>query len=83
MRKEKCEIPGPPLRKAKVGSLATLVVCGPGPRRAEEVVKVEKVEGREIYVEGLGLAFSRDTGVAKTTLKKGMLVMLDDELVSL
>jgi hypothetical protein len=43
MRKEKCEIPGPPLRKAKVGSLVNLVCCGPGARRAEETVKSDKL----------------------------------------
>ncbi|MCI0150356.1 hypothetical protein KNO81_31285 [Paraburkholderia sediminicola] len=82
MRKEKCEIPGPPLRKAKVGSLVNLVCCGPGPTRAEESVKVRHVGDGDIYIEGVDFAFCRRTGVARVTLQPGMLVMLD-EVVSI
>ncbi|ASL48094.1 hypothetical protein bAD24_III11890 [Burkholderia sp. AD24] len=83
MRKEKCEIPGPPLRKAKVGSMVNLVCCGPGARRAEETVRVRQVEGSDIYIEGVDFAFCRRTGFARVTLQPGMLVMLDEEIISI
>ena len=63
----------------KEGNVVRLVVCGPGPRRAEERVKVRMVEGRQVYIHGLQASFSRDTGVCEVTLWKGMLVMLEPD----
>lgn len=63
----------------KEGNVVRLVVCGPGPRRAEERVKVRVVEGRQVYIHGFQAPFCRDTGVCQLPLMKGMLVMLEPD----
>lgn len=77
----KCDISGPPLKDAKPGSVARLVVLGPG--GGVEEVKVARVEGSDIYIEGYSGAFSRHDGKARDNRVKGLLVMLDEDLVSL
>jgi hypothetical protein len=74
-----CAITGRTMKFLKEGNFVRLVVCGPGPRRAEERVKVRVVEGRQVYIHGLQVPFSKDTGICEVTLKKGMLVMLEPD----
>jgi hypothetical protein len=70
---------GQKLKYIKEGSVVKLVVCGPGPQRAEKLVTVSKVVGREAFIPGFTAPFSKDTGICKVKLVKGMLVMLEPD----
>jgi hypothetical protein len=64
------------MKNTKEGTVVRVVVCGPGPRRAEERVKVRKVEDGKVYVEGLKSPFSLVTGRCLVTFVQGMMVTL-------